>query len=101
MSVQPNPYLEICFCPTIATVNEARRLVAALYGPLLDDQQVGARITLAVHGLLENALEDSLDGTTVMRVELSRGARARAHEGRTGRNAASTLPECRSAEVTL
>lgn len=68
----PNPYLEICFRPTIATVNEARRLVAALYGPILSDQEAGSRIALTTHELLENALKYSLDGSTVIRVELSR-----------------------------
>jgi hypothetical protein len=66
-----NPYLEICFRPSIATINEARRLVAALYEPLVADQNIAERVALATHELLENALKYSLDGTTVLRIELS------------------------------
>lgn len=67
-----NPYLEIRFRPTVATVNEARRLVAALYEPLLGDADAASRIALATHELLENALKYSVDGATLIRVELSR-----------------------------
>lgn len=74
-TVNENPYLEICFRPTIATVNEARRLVAALYQPLLGDADTAGRVALTAHELLENALKYSVDGTTVIRVELSRGQR--------------------------
>jgi two-component sensor histidine kinase len=70
-----NPYLEICFRPTIATVNEARRLVAALYHPVLGDADAAGRIALTTHELLENALKYSIDGSTVIRVELSREPR--------------------------
>lgn len=71
-SLVDNPYLEICFRPTVATINEARRLVAALYAPLLGDPDAAGRIALATHELLENALKYSIDGSTVIRVELSR-----------------------------
>lgn len=67
-----NPYLEICFRPTVSTVNEARRLVASLYEPLLGDPDAASRIALATHELLENALKYSVDGATVIRVELKR-----------------------------
>ncbi len=67
-----SPYLEICFRPTVETVNEARRMVAALYQPLLGDPDFASRIALTAHELLENALKYSIDGTTVIRVELSR-----------------------------
>ena len=72
-SLVENPYLEICFRPTVATINEARRLVAALYAPLLGDPDAASRIALATHELLENALKYSVDGSTVIRVELSNG----------------------------
>lgn len=72
-SLFENPYLEICFRPTVATINEARRLAAALYGPLLGDPDAASRIALATHELLENALKYSIDGSTVIRVELSNG----------------------------
>jgi hypothetical protein len=67
-----SPYLEICFRPTIETINEARRMVAALYQPLLGDADVTSRVALATHELLENALKYSSDGATVIRVELTR-----------------------------
>ena len=66
-----NPYLEICFRPTVATINEARRLVAALYAPLVSSADIAQRIALTTHELLENALKYSVDGTTVLRIELS------------------------------
>ena len=72
-SLVENPYLEICFRPTVATINEARRMVAALYGPLLGDPDAAGRIALATHELLETALKYSIDGSTVIRVELSKG----------------------------
>ncbi|MFO0735661.1 MAG: ATP-binding protein [Labilithrix sp.] len=66
-----SPYLELCFRPTIATINEARRLVAALYAPLVSDADVAQRVALTTHELLENALKYSIDGATVLRIELS------------------------------
>jgi len=72
-SLFDNPYLELCFRPTVATINEARRLVSALYAPLLGDPDAASRIALATHELLENALKYSIDGATVIRVELSNG----------------------------
>jgi hypothetical protein len=70
--MQPEtPYLELCFRPTIATINDARRLVSTLYGGVLRDEDATSRIALATHELLENALKYSIDGTTVIRVELS------------------------------
>lgn len=72
-SLFEKPYLEICFRPTVATINEARRLVSALYAPLLGDPDAASRIGLATHELLENALKYSIDGATVIRVELSNG----------------------------
>jgi two-component sensor histidine kinase len=78
MRGQENPYLEICFRPTVATINEARRLVATLYGPLLANLDLADRVALATHEMLENALKYSVDGATVVRVELShsRGPRS-------------------------
>ena len=67
-----SPYLEVSFRPTVATILEARRFVASLWGPLLGDADVASRIALATHELLENALKYSLDGSTVMRIELAR-----------------------------
>lgn len=66
-----NPFLEICFRPTVATINEARRLVAALYAPLVSDIDIAQRVAMTTHELLENALKYSLDGRTVLRIELS------------------------------
>jgi hypothetical protein len=40
------PDLEICFRPTIETINEARRLVATLYAPLVGDADIASRIGL-------------------------------------------------------
>ncbi|HVH43745.1 MAG TPA: ATP-binding protein [Labilithrix sp.] len=70
--VDENPYIELCFRPTIATINEARRLVAAIYQPLLGDADAAGRVALTTHELLENALKYSVDGSTVIRVEVSR-----------------------------
>lgn len=66
-----NPFLQICFRPTVATINEARRLVAALYTPLVSDADIAQRVAMTTHELLENALKYSMDGTTVLRIELS------------------------------
>lgn len=52
-----NPFLEICFRPTVATINEARRLVAALYAPLVSDIDIAQRVAMTTHELLENALK--------------------------------------------
>lgn len=71
MTATREPYLEIGFRPTIATINEARRLVTTVFGPVVDDPDVAARIALATHELLENGLKYSLDGSTVIRVQVS------------------------------
>jgi len=71
MSQSNQPYLEISFRPTIATINEARRLVANVFGPVVNDPDVAARIALATHELLENGLKYSLDGSTMICVEVS------------------------------
>jgi two-component sensor histidine kinase len=67
-----NPYLEICFRPTISTIANARRFVESLYEPLLEDPDILSRVAVATHELLENSLKYSLDGMAVIRVELSR-----------------------------
>lgn len=66
-----DPYFEIRFRPTVTTINEARRMVAALYAPLVADVDVAHRIALATHELLENSLKYSVDGATVLRIEVS------------------------------
>lgn len=70
-----DPYLEIAFQPTVTTINEARRLVLSLFGPLLGSEDLAGRAALATHELLENALKYSSDGSTVIRVELSHASR--------------------------
>lgn len=70
-----NPYFELSFCPTVATIAEARRFVSVLYTPLLGSPDVASRVALTTHELLENALKYSYDGKTVVRIEISRHAR--------------------------
>ena len=70
-----NPYFELCFRPTIATISDARRFVTTLYEPLLGDADAASRVALTTHELLENSLKYSLDGQTVVRIEISRHER--------------------------
>jgi hypothetical protein len=70
-----NPYFELRFRPSIATIADARRFVTTLYEPLLGDADAASRVALTTHELLENALKYSRDGQTVVRIEVSRHAR--------------------------
>jgi two-component sensor histidine kinase len=70
-----NPYFELRFRPSVATIADARRFVTMLYEPLLGDADAASRVALTTHEMLENALKYSRDGHTVVRIEVSRQAR--------------------------
>src|SRR5689334_7637909 len=60
---------ELQFRPSATLIQVVRRFVFDFYEGVLDDPDTVARVALATHELLENAVKYSLDGAT----ELSLG----------------------------
>src|SRR5579859_3323161 len=67
-------YVELSFSPTVKLVTTVRRFVENFYSEVLGDADVTARLTLATHELLENAVRYSLDGHTSIRISVERTA---------------------------
>lgn len=65
-------YVELSFSPTVRLVTTVRRFVENFYNEVLGDADVTARLTLATHELLENAVRYSLDGHTSIRIGVER-----------------------------
>lgn len=65
-------YVELSFSPTVKLVTTVRRFVENFYSEVLGDADVTARLTLATHELLENAVRYSIDGHTSIRIGVER-----------------------------
>ena len=63
------PYFELNFRPNFALVTVVRRFVSEFNQRFLDEPD-SARVALATHELLENAVKFSADGGTTIRMEI-------------------------------
>lgn len=61
---------ELTFRPNVQLVSVVRRFVAEFYQRFLVDADGAARVALATHELLENAVKYSRDGETRIRIEV-------------------------------
>jgi hypothetical protein len=66
------PYFELAFRPSVALTSVVRRFVSEFYQHVLRDADLAARLALATHELVENAVKYSVDGDSTLRVELDR-----------------------------
>ncbi|HEY4056442.1 MAG TPA: ATP-binding protein [Kofleriaceae bacterium] len=74
----PNAYVELNFRPNVQLVSTVRRFVSDFYQKTLGDPDGTARVALATHELLENAVKYSTDGDTTIRIEVESGDAPRA-----------------------
>jgi hypothetical protein len=68
--MDPRPYFHLSFRPNIRLVSTVRRFTDEFYRRVLAEQEVSARLALATHELLENAVAYATDGETAIRIEL-------------------------------
>jgi hypothetical protein len=64
-------YLELCCRPNIDLISSARRFIADFFERAIGDGDTIARMAMAAHELLENAVKYSSDGNAFMRVEVT------------------------------
>jgi hypothetical protein len=64
------PYFHLAFRPNITLVSTVRRFIGEFYRRLLVDQEVGSRLALATHELLENAVAYASSDETEIRIEI-------------------------------
>jgi len=69
---QDDAHFELSFSPNEQLETLVRRFVTSFYDQLLDDPEVTARVAIATHELLENAVRYSSDGRTRIRVGVHR-----------------------------
>jgi hypothetical protein len=74
---------ELTFRPDLELVTDVRDFVETFYRRALRDQDLGGRLAIATHELLENAAKYSSDGETSLRIEVAPGAGSRAIAVRT------------------
>lgn len=68
--MDPRPYFHLSFRPNIKLVSTVRRFTDEFYRRLLGDTELSARLALATHEMLENAVAYATDGETAIRIEL-------------------------------
>lgn len=68
--MDPRPYFHLSFRPNIKLVSTVRRFTDEFYRRVLGEHEVSARIALATHEMLENAVAYATDGETAIRIEL-------------------------------
>ena len=64
-------YIELSFAPCIELISIVRRFVGTFFDIALDSAENSARLALAVHELLENAVKFSVDGDSTIRVDMT------------------------------
>jgi two-component sensor histidine kinase len=64
-------YVDLTFAPSVDLISHVRRFVARFYEAFLPQDDVGQRIALATHELLENAVKYGADGVTSLRIDLT------------------------------
>ena len=68
--MSPAAYFQLSFAPNIKLVSTVRRFTGEFYRRIVSDQEVAARLALATHELLENAVAYASHGDTGVRIEL-------------------------------
>jgi hypothetical protein len=63
-------YLELRLQPTVQVITAIRRSVNSIFDHLLHDPDASARLALAAHELLENALRHSSDGEALLNIRV-------------------------------
>jgi hypothetical protein len=71
MSRKVHSYIELSVMPDVALISSVRIFVEGLYSPVLADSDASARVALATHELIENAIRYSSDGVTGFRIEVT------------------------------
>ncbi|HEY8212372.1 MAG TPA: hypothetical protein VIG99_33040 [Myxococcaceae bacterium] len=62
-------FLDLTFAPSLRLVPVVRDFVTGFYGKVFGDQEGLARLEVTAHELLENAVKNSTDGTTRLKIE--------------------------------
>lgn len=63
---------ELNFRPNVELISLVRRFVSEFYDRVLTDRDAVARLALATHELLENAVKYSIDGATSLTIRVDR-----------------------------
>lgn len=64
-------YIELSFAPSIELISIVRRFVGSFFELALASPETSARLAMAVHELLENAVKFSSDGDSTIRVDMT------------------------------
>jgi hypothetical protein len=64
-------YIELSFAPSIELISIVRRFVGNFFELALASPETSARLAMAVHELLENAVKFSTDGDSTIRVDMT------------------------------
>jgi hypothetical protein len=64
-------YIELSFAPSIELISIVRRFVGHFFELALSSPETSARLAMAVHELLENAVKFSSDGDSTIRVDMT------------------------------
>lgn len=67
-------YLELRLKPSVSIITAIRRSVTSIFDRVLDDPDASARLALATHELLENALRHSTNGDTFLNIRVDGSA---------------------------
>jgi hypothetical protein len=68
-------YVELNFTPTEDLIDVVRKFVETFYDRVGRDPESTAKLVVATHELLENAIKYSIDGKTHLRIELDQETR--------------------------
>jgi anti-sigma regulatory factor (Ser/Thr protein kinase) len=63
---------ELTFSPSLRLVSTVRAFVSEFYAETIGDSEISAKLALATHELLDNAVRYSLDGRTSLQIKLQR-----------------------------
>jgi anti-sigma regulatory factor (Ser/Thr protein kinase) len=63
---------ELTFSPSLHLVSTVRKFVSEFYAETIGDSEIGSKLALATHELLDNAVRYSVDGRTSLRIRLQR-----------------------------
>lgn len=63
-------YFELRLQPTVSIITAVRRSVSSIFDRVLEDPDASARVALATHELLENALRHSTNGETQLNIRV-------------------------------
>src|SRR4051812_35634126 len=68
-SLNQKPFIELSFAPEPKLVPKVREFTTFFYKEVLGDEDGLSSLAVATHELLENAVKNSTDGVTKLRVE--------------------------------